>query len=292
MNKTKIEWAGVTWNPTRGCSKVSAGCKNCYAEAFALRWVGRKGHAYELGFKPRLVPHLLTDPFRVNESDTVFVNSMSDLFHGRFPTAYIKAVLEVVRRVDWLVFQVLTKRADRMRDLMNGPLKDYTELPNLWLGTSVENKEHGVPRILSLRAASARTRFLSVEPLLEDVGTLDLTGIHWVICGGESGPGRREMNVSWARSVRDQCVAAHVPFHFKQFGHFIDNPDKKDTTAKQNGGSAKGGRSLDGRTWDEYPPVFVARAPKTKERGERRRAYETWAKDYLKAAGIEWGGGE
>jgi len=236
--RSTIEWTDATWNPVRGCTKVSPGCKHCYAETFAERWRGVKGHPYEQGFDLRLVPEKLYEPLRWSTPKTVFVNSMSDLFHEGVPDEYVVSVGRVMQMAEWHVFQVLTKRADRLRDMLSGELRFAAELRNVWWGVSVEDRRFGVPRIDQLRAAPARTRFLSVEPLLEDVGELDLDGIHWVIVGGESGVGARPLDPVWVRSVRDQCVTAKVPFFFKQWG-----------------GVRKGltGRLLDGRTWDEMP---------------------------------------
>jgi protein gp37 len=233
-----IEWTDATWNPVRGCTKISPGCKHCYAETFAQRFRGVPGHPYEQGFDLRLVPEKLYEPLRWKEPRNVFVNSMSDLFHEDVPSDYIGAVAGVMQMADWHTFQVLTKRADRLRELLSGNLRFAAELRNVWWGVSVEDRRYGFPRIAELRAAPARTRFLSVEPLLEDLGEIDLEGIHWVIVGGESGPGARPLDPVWVRRVRDQCVANGVPFFFKQWG-----------------GIRKGlaGRVLDGRTWDETP---------------------------------------
>lgn len=235
---SKIEWTDATWNPVRGCTKVSPGCSHCYAETFSERFRGVKGHPYAQGFDLRIVSEKLVEPLRWNSPRTVFVNSMSDLFHEKVPLPYIKAVVRVMQLAHWHTYQVLTKRSERMRDLLLGELRSAALLPHIWWGVSVENRKHGVPRIEHLRAAPAATRFLSVEPLLEDVGTLDLQGIQWVIVGGESGPGARAMDPEWVRSIRDQCAQAHVPFFFKQWGGF---------SKKRNG------RTLDGYTHDETP---------------------------------------
>ena len=237
-DRSTIEWTDATWNPVRGCTKISPGCKHCYAETFAERFRGVPGHPYEQGFDLRVVPEKLFEPLGWKASRMVFVNSMSDLFHDGVPDDYVLAVARVMEMAEWHTFQVLTKRADRLRQLLSGKLGFAANLPNVWWGVSVEDREYGVPRIAELQAAPARTRFLSVEPLLEDAGELDLDGIHWVIVGGESGAGARPLDASWVRSMRDQCVAAKVPFFFKQWG-----------------GVRKGlaGRVLDGRTWDEMP---------------------------------------
>jgi protein gp37 len=237
-NHSKIEWTDATWNPVRGCTMISPGCKHCYAEAVAERFRGTPGNAYELGFDPRLVPAQLLVPFRWEKPRMVFVNSMSDLFLELVPDDYIAAVVDVMMRADWHTFQVLTKRADRMAALLQGPLADAALAPNIWWGVSVEDQKHGYPRIEALRASSARTKFLSIEPLLEDVAPIDLDTIDWVIVGGESGPHARPMDPDWVRYVRDACIEAGVPFFFKQWG----GTNKK-----------KAGRLLDGRTHDGMP---------------------------------------
>lgn len=238
-----IEWTDATWNPVRGCTKISPGCARCYAETFAERWRGIPGHPYEFGFDLRLVPEKLEEPLRWKRPRKIFVNSMSDLFHEDVPDEYIMAVADVMRRADWHVYQVLTKRADRLRRLLETKLRAHAALPHIWWGVSVENRKHGLPRITELQESPAAVRFLSVEPLLEDLGTLDLSGIHWVIVGGESGPRARPMRKEWVTSVRDQCIAASVPFFFKQWG----GVQKK-----------KNGRELYGRTWDEMPGQALA----------------------------------
>ena len=213
-----IEWTDATWNPVRGCTKISPGCKHCYAETLAERFRGVPGHPYEQGFDLRLVRQKLTEPLRWPKSRMVFVNSMSDLFHDKVPDEYIAAVADVMLAANWHTYQVLTKRSDRLRDLLKGRLAAAARAKHIWWGVSVEDRKYGVPRIGHLRAAPASTRFLSVEPLLEDVGTLNLRGIHWVIVGGESGAGARPMAESWVTSIRDQCRLAGVPFFFKQWG--------------------------------------------------------------------------
>jgi protein gp37 len=233
-----IEWTDATWNPVRGCTKISPGCTHCYAETFAERFRGVPGHPYEQGFDLRLVPHKLAEPLRWATPKRIFVNSMSDLFHVGVPDAYVEQVARVMEQASWHTYQVLTKRAERMRDLLRGRLSFAAGLRNVWWGVSVENRQHGVPRIDVLRDAPATTRFLSIEPLLEDLGDIDLTGIHWVIVGGESGPGARPLHKEWVQRIREQCVRANVAFFFKQWG-----------------GVRKGaaGRTLDGRTYDEMP---------------------------------------
>jgi protein gp37 len=235
---TTIEWTDATWNPVRGCTKISAGCKNCYAERFAERFRGVAGHPFEEGFDIRIVPEKLAEPLKWKEPRMIFVNSMSDLFHDKVSEEYIERVVRVMVLARWHTFQVLTKRGQRLKDMLRGPLKFAADTRNIWWGVSVENKRHGVPRIKHLQSAPAAVRFLSVEPLLEDVGKLDLTGISWVIVGGESGPHSRPMKAEWVRSLQEQCENSGVAFFFKQWG----GPRKKLT-----------GRSLDGKTYNEFP---------------------------------------
>ena len=257
-HQSTIEWTNATWNPVRGCTKISPGCAHCYAETFAERFRGVSGHPYEQGFDLRLVPEKLAEPLRWSRSGMIFVNSMSDLFHDRVPDDYIAIVAEVMRMASWHTFQVLTKRSERMRDLLLGKLRFAAGLPNVWWGVSVENRKHGLPRIDHLRATPARTRFLSVEPLLEDLGEFDLTGIHWVIVGGESGRGARPMRPDWVRSVRTACQKAKKPFFFKQWGAYGADGVKR---SKHDNG-----RELDGRTYDEMPRRVVTKPASMAER--------------------------
>jgi protein gp37 len=236
--RSSIEWTDATWNPVRGCTKISPGCKHCYAETFAERFRGVKGHPYEQGFDLRLVPEKLAEPLRWRSPRRVFVNSMSDLFHENVPESYIAAVADVMVQADWHTYQVLTKRSARMCDLLKDRLRFAASQRHIWWGVSVEDKRHGLPRVEHLRSAPARVRFLSVEPLLEDLGSLDLSGIHWVIVGGESGFGARMMKREWVISVRRQCRKQDVPFFFKQWGGVR---------------KSRSGRMLDGRTYDELP---------------------------------------
>ncbi len=233
-----IEWTDATWNPVRGCTKISPGCARCYAATFAERFRGVPNHPYEQGFDLRLVPDKLAEPLKWGKPKTIFVNSMSDLFHPDVPDDYIVRVAKVMELAHWHTFQVLTKRAERMRDLLRGPLAFASRLKHLWWGVSVENRKHGLPRIDALRAAPAVVRFLSVEPLLEDLGDFDLTAIHWVIVGGESGAGARPMSKAWVLRIREQCEAAGVMFFFKQWGGVR---------------KSAAGRSLDGKDYDEMP---------------------------------------
>jgi protein gp37 len=237
-NNSKIECTDATWNPVRGCTKISPGCKHCYAETFAERFRGVKGHPYEQGFDLKLVPHKLTEPFSWRSPKLVFVNSMSDLFQDGVPDDYIDAVCRVMVKADWHTFQVLTKRSERLKQLLNGRLRFAAEQEHIWWGVSVEDRKYGLPRVKDLRATPAAVRFLSIEPLLENLGSFNLAGISWAIVGGESGPGARPMQEPWVISVRDQCHESRVPFFFKQWG----GVRKK-----------KNGRLLAGRTYDEYP---------------------------------------
>ncbi len=235
---SKIEWTDATWNPVRGCTKVSPGCKHCYAERFAERFRGVPGHPFEQGFDLRTVPHKLGEPLRWSEPRMIFVNSMSDLFHDQVPDSYISRVATTMHLARWHTYQILTKRSARLRDMLRGPLSEVAAERHIWWGVSVEDRKYGIPRIADLQAAPAAVRFLSVEPLLEDVGELPLEGISWVIVGGESGPRARPMQEDWVLSIREQCKAAGVAFFFKQWG----GVRKK-----------VAGRTLRGRTHDAIP---------------------------------------
>jgi protein gp37 len=239
---TKIEWTDETWNPVTGCVKLSPGCKNCYAQRFAERFRGvvhrSRRHAFYPGFDPTLRPERLEQPLRWRSPKRVFVNSMSDLFGDFVPDDFIERVFDTMRRTPLHSYQVLTKRADRMRRWTNGQ-RWLASANNIWLGVSVEDRRHGLPRIEQLRRSVAAVRFLSVEPLLEPLGAgLELDGVDWVIVGGESGPGARPMEAAWVREVRDACAAGSVPFFFKQWGGL--RPKEQ-------------GRTLDGKVWSEYP---------------------------------------
>jgi len=250
-DKSKIEWTDATWNPVRGCTKVSPGFAHCYAETFAERFRGVPGHPFEYGFDLRSVPEKLGDPIRWSAPRKVFVNSMSDLFHEGVPDDYIVRVARVMVAANWHTYQVLTKRADRLRDLLQSKLRFAAKQKHIWWGVSVENRKHGLPRIDILRQAPAAIRFLSVEPLLEDLGTVDLSGIAWVIVGGESGPRARPMHPEWVRALRHQCNKSRVAFFFKQWGGV-----RKSRT----------GRKLDGRTYDEFPIRNVSAISSVDER--------------------------
>jgi len=257
-NSSSIEWTKATWNPTVGCTAVSEGCKNCYAKIMHDR-LGLMGQAkYGLPFEVvRPWPKQLDTPLTWKKPTTIFVNSMSDLFHKDLPVEYVQEVFRVMEQASWHQFQVLTKRATRIPQLMNS-------LPwpiNVWMGVSVE-REQEAWRIPYLREVPAAVRFLSVEPLLGPIPDLDLEGIDWVIVGGESGTGARPMDPDWVREIRDRCVGASVPFFFKQWGTLRNNPDRSDPTRKgKKGGKAKGGRTLDGRTWNEMPTSVLRWLP-------------------------------
>ncbi|MBI1815677.1 MAG: phage Gp37/Gp68 family protein [Deltaproteobacteria bacterium] len=240
-DRSAIEWTDATWNPVRGCVKVSPGCKHCYAETFAERFRGVPGHPFEQGFDLRLVPEKLDAPLRWRTPRRIFVNSMSDLFQDGVPEEYIAEVGRIMQAANWHTYQVLTKRHDRMRKLLRGSLAWLAPLQHVWLGVSVENRRHGLPRIDALRKTPASVRFLSIEPLLEDLGPIDLGGINWVIVGGESGPRARPMKENWVLSIRDQCRGAGVPFFFKQWGGVQ---------------KSRNGRELHGRTWNELPATL------------------------------------
>lgn len=249
-----IEWTDATWNPVRGCTKISPGCKHCYAETFAERWRGIPDHPYKQGFDLRIVPEKIAEPLTWRRPRRVFVNSMSDLFHEDIPDEYVQRVFEVMNLADWHIYQVLTKRSSRMRTLVKSLPARLRPRRHVWLGVSVENRMHGLPRIADLQATRASVRFLSIEPLIEDVGQLSLDGIDWVIVGGESGPGARPMKKEWVTSVRRQCAKARVPFFFKQWGGVQ---------------KSKRGRALDGRTYDALPEIALGRPPANNERRRR-----------------------
>lgn len=286
MQKSSIEWLQIpeyeprSWNNVRGCEKVSPGCTHCYAETFAERFRGVEEHPYEFGFDFRLAPFKLEEPLTVSKRCAVFVNSMADLFYGggkidkeENPTEYIRDVCKVMLRADWHIYIILTKRAERMRDLLNGSdevFREAAQAQHIWWGVSVENKKHGLPRLKTLQETHARTRCISFEPLLEDLGEMDLSGIHWGKIGGESGAGCRSMEKRWVTNIMRQLRAQKVARHFKQWG----GTQKK-----------KAGRILNGKTYSEYPKIVKKlegrEAPPREERLEtinRLRAYarERW----------------
>lgn len=230
---SKIEWTESTWNPVTGCTKISAGCKNCYAERMAKRLQAMGQFNYRNGFELTCHPHVLDLPLQWKKPQMIFVNSMSDLFHECVPQEFILKIFDTMNRASQHTFQVLTKRAARLENLSS--LLPWNE--NIWMGVTVENSDYK-ERIDHLRKTGAFVKFLSLEPLLEDIGILDLKDIDWVIVGGESGPGARPIKASWVRNIKEQCKKQNVSFFFKQWG----GVNKK-----------KSGRVLDGRTWDEIP---------------------------------------
>lgn len=239
-DNSTIEWTDATWNPVTGCTQVGPGCDHCYALRFAERWRGVAGHAYEQGFDLKLWPERLEAPLLWRRPRRIFVNSMSDLFHKDVPDDFIRQVFDVMGRADWHTFQVLTKRSSRLASL--GQTLPWR--PNIWAGVSVE-LDHMTGRVDHLRRTPAQVRFISAEPLLGPLPSLDLTDIHWVITGGESGPGARPCDAAWVRDLRDRCQGKGTAFFHKQWGG--RNPKS-------------GGRQLDGRTWDEMPVALPERA--------------------------------
>ena len=233
MRESKIEWTGSTWNPVTGCTKVSAGCKNCYAERMAKRLQAMGQQNYANGFRVTMHEHVLDLPLRWKKPQTIFVNSMSDLFHDKVTDAFIGKIFGVMRKAHWHTFQILTKRSERLAEL--APTLSWPH--NAWMGVTVENADCTF-RIDDLRRVPSAVRFLSMEPLLGPVPSMDLTGIDWIIVGGESGPGARPIAKMWVRDIRKQCRVAEVPFFFKQWG----GVNRKKT-----------GRQLDGKTYDEMP---------------------------------------
>jgi protein gp37 len=232
-----IEWTEATWNPVTGCSQISPGCAHCYAKTFAERWRGIAGHPYEQGFDLKLWHERLDIPLRWRKPKTIFVNSMSDLFHEEIPTEFIERVFATMGAAHWHTFQILTKRQDRLADLA----EQLDWAPNVWIGVSIENRRF-VHRADALRKVPAAVRFISAEPLLGALDGLDLTDIDWLIAGGESGPRHRRIDPAWVRDLRDRCVDDGVAFFFKQWG----GPRPKSR-----------GRELDGRHWDELPDQRV-----------------------------------
>jgi protein gp37 len=234
---SSIEWTDATWNPVTGGTKISAGCDNCYAARFSERFRGVPGHPFETGFDLTLRPERLAQPLTWKRPRMIFVNSMSDLFHKDIPRAHIAAVFDTMEKADWHTYQVLTKRSSLLQKFVNDRYKGTRAPPHMWFGVSVEHKQ-AASRIVHLQKARASVRFLSIEPLIAPVGKLPLDNIHWVIVGGESGPRARPMKSEWAIDIRNQCLAAQVPFFFKQWG----------------GHSPKtGGRKLEGKVWSQFP---------------------------------------
>lgn len=241
--KTTIEWTEQTWNPTTGCTKISPGCKHCYAEVMAKRLQAMGAKGYENGFDLSILPERLAEPLKRRKPTTYFVNSMSDLFHNGIPFGFLDQVFDVIKQTPQHTYQILTKRSARMRKYFSSRVVPV----NAWLGVSVENRKYGLQRVDDLREINAGVRFLSVEPLLEDVGEIDLRGIHWVIVGGESGPKARPMKAEWVATIKDQCEQDGVAFFFKQWGGW--GADGKKRPKRDNG------RILAGKTWDGMPSL-------------------------------------
>ncbi len=240
----KIEWTEQTWNPSAGCTKISSGCKNCYAETMAVRLkaIGVKG--YENGFDFSIVPERLYEPLKRKKPTVYFVNSMSDIFHEDMPGEYLDKIFDVIKKTPYHTYQILTKRADRMFQYLS-----KKEMPeNIWLGVTVENKKEGLPRIDKLRKIKAKVLFLSIEPLLEDLGKVNLTNIDWVIVGGESGNKARPMEKEWVLNIKHQCEENDIAFFFKQWGTW--GADKVKRNKKLNG------KEIDGRIWQQYPTII------------------------------------
>lgn len=249
MAESSIEWTEFTWNPVTGCTKISPGCKHCYAETMSRRLTAMGARGYENGFELTLHPDRLDQPRKRKAPTTYFVNSMSDLFHEEVPDAFIERVIQVCKETPQHTYQVLTKRAERLPVFFA-----HRDCPtNVWLGVSVEDQKYGVPRIAELRKVKAAVRFLSIEPLLEDLGNLNFSGIHWVIVGGESGGKARPMQPSWAEGVRRQAIAQGVAFFFKQWGAWGADGVRRDK--KRNG------RELAGQRWDGFPVRAIAATP-------------------------------
>jgi protein gp37 len=238
-SSTAIEWTDATWNPVTGCTKISAGCDHCYAERFSERFRGTPGHPFENGFDLTLRPGRLQQPLAWRNPRMIFVNSMSDLFHKEIPNSFIGNVFDTMERAHWHTFQILTKRSSLMRTFLRRRYGQSRGPSHMWFGVSVEDSSRR-SRIRHLQEAPAGVRFLSIEPLIGPMGTLDLTGIDWVIVGGESGPGARALERDWVREVRDQCRASKVAFFFKQWGGLRPK---------------SGGRKLDGREWSQFPEI-------------------------------------
>jgi len=241
MKKTKIEWTEESWNPTIGCSKVSSGCENCYAEVMAKRLQSMRTKGYEDGFKFKQLPERLEEPLHKKKPTMFFVDSMSDLFHEKMTIKYLDEIFSIIKQTPQHTYQILTKRPHKMAEYF-----EKRNVPNnAWLGVTVEDKISGLPRIEYLRKIKAPVKFLSIEPLLENLGKLNLNGINWVIVGGESGPKARPMKKEWVLNIQKQCQKAKIPFFFKKWG--VWGADNVKRSKKANG------RKLMGKIWDEYP---------------------------------------
>ena len=269
MQRSSIEWTDVTWNPMRGCTEISPGCDHCYARTFAERFRGVPGHPYEDGFDFHLAPHKLHEPLSISKQRMVFVNSMSDLFYCKVPTEYIRDIAEVMLNANWHVYQVLTKRSKRMKQLLNSKdpvFREAAQAPHIWWGVSAEDKKHGHPRIRHLQETHAAVRWISFEPLLEDITPVNLEGINWAVVGGESGVGARLMDKQSVLNIKTICNDEDIPFHFKQWG----GVHKKKT-----------GRKMNGRIYNALPEIVTQPVPIQKQRREliadvRRRVAEVW----------------
>lgn len=245
MKKSKIEWTEETWNPTTGCTKISSGCKNCYAEVMAKRLKAMGTPGYENGFEFSILPERLEQPYKKKKPTKYFVNSMSDLFHEQMSPLFLNQIIEVIENTPRHIYQILTKRENAMSSYFNGK-----KIPdNIWLGVTVENKKSGLPRIDKLRNLDAKIKFLSVEPLLEDIGEVNLSGIDWVIVGGESGVKARPMQREWVVNIQRQCEDQGVAFFFKQWGAWGVDGIKR--SKKSNG------RLFEGREWNELPEKII-----------------------------------
>lgn len=252
---TSIEWTDATWNPVTGCTKISAGCDNCYAERFSERFRGVVGHPFERGFDLTLRPERLLQPLSWKKSKRIFVNSMSDLFHKEVPKSFVDHVFDTMEKAHWHQFQLLTKRSSRLRSYMNSRYAERAPPPNVWVGASVEDGTK-LSRVKHIAQATAAIRFLSIEPLIGPLGTVDFAGIHWVIVGGESGPRARPMHKAWVQDILRQCKAQGVAFFFKQWGG---------RTPKSRG------RKLDGREWNQWP-ALVESISSSVDHGRHRTA--------------------
>ncbi|MCD4794041.1 MAG: phage Gp37/Gp68 family protein [Bacteroidales bacterium] len=241
---TKIEWTEATWNPSAGCTKISLGCKNCYAETMAIRLQAMGVEGYENGFRFNIVPSRLNDPLKRKKPTVYFVNSMSDIFHEEMPYDYLDKIFDVIEKTPQHIYQILTKRAENMFQYLS-----IKKIPkNIWLGVTVENKKDGLPRIEKLRKLNASVLFLSIEPLLENLERIDLENIDWVIVGGESGNRARPMNKDWVLSIKQQCEKNNVAFFFKQWGTW--GADNVKRNKKENG------KILNGKVWHQYPEII------------------------------------
>jgi len=241
---SRIEWTEQTWNPTTGCTKISPGCKHCYAETMAYRLQAMGAPGYDNCFQLSLMDNRLEQPLRRRKPTIYFVNSMSDLFHEEIPDGFLDRVFSVIKKTPHHTYQILTKRSERMHDFFS----ERTVPRNVWLGVSAEDQKYGVPRIDDLRTVDSTVRFISAEPLLEDLGEINLTGIHWMIVGGESGPKARPMKAEWVDNIHRQCKRSGTAFFFKQWGGW--GADGKRRAKKANG------RTFNGRTWDEMPSLL------------------------------------